>query len=174
MKLDEFTVFYDAYFSTVRGVAEYILGDERESISIADLTLWYAFCHPDKFLGMADSAVKAYLVRMARTRSYDELRRRHRNCYTDISLIENTPYEASDESVEKLVEIRDFWDTVHRCVSAMPEIYRDTLILKITKGMTLTEVAQTLGIPFDTAKTRCRRGIALLKRAVRLRGYSSL
>ena len=172
MPREEFTLFYNAYFDRVRYAAAVILGDERDSLAIADIAMFYAFCHPDKFRRMTPVAVEAYLLNIARTRSYDELRCRARNCHTDISKIENTPYAASDESVERLVEIKDIRDAVERCIRAMPDIYRDTLTLKIAKGLTLVEVAAALDIPINTAKTRLRRGMLLLGGFIRARGYT--
>ena len=174
MSLEEFAVLYDANFALVKSVAAYILGDDRDSVAVADLTMCYAFCHPDKFRNMACSAATAYLVKIARTRSYDELRTRCCHRYTEISDIEDTPYVISGESIERIVEIKEFKEAVKRHILAMPAIYRDTLTLKIALEMSLPEIAATLGIPIDTTKTRCRRGMALLKGFLVAKGYNSL
>ena len=174
MQRDEFALFYNSYFNCVRRAAGFILGDERDSLAVVDITMCYAFCHPDKFRKLTRAATETYLLKIARTRSYDELRCRFRHRYTDISEIENTPYEAGDESIERLVEIRDFRDAVKRCVLSMPDIYREALTMKLAGGMTINEIAMSLGIPFETAKTRCRRGMALLKGVILAGGYGSL
>ena len=170
---DEFISFYDTYFRVAERFARHIMRDAIESIGVADFAMWYAYCHPDKFRDVPRAAVESYLVRIALTRSYNELRYRRRNACIDISAIENTVHEASDENVERQVEMRDFRDSVERFVGSMPDIYRDTLTLKIVKEMSVGEIAKALGIPFDTAKTRCRRGMSLLEGFVRSRGYGS-
>ena len=174
MDCDEFASFYDEYFGLVSRIALSILGDERESVSVADLTMWYAFSHPDKLRGMPTCAAEAYLIKVVRARSYDVLRHRARKQYTDISKIENSAYEVSDESVERTVELKDLCDSVKRCILSMPDIYRDVLTLRIADEMRISEIAATLDIPLDTAKSRCRRGMAILKRYMSARGYGDL
>ena len=174
MTKDEFASFYDTYFGIAERFARGILRDEIESLGVADFAMWYAFCHPDKFRDVPRPAIEAYLFKIALTRSYNELRgRRYNNC-VDLSVIENTAAEASDENVERQVEIKDFRDAVERFVRSLPDIYRDTLTLKIAKEMSVSEIAEALSIPFDTAKTRCRRGMKTLKGYMIARGYNEL
>ena len=174
MEYEEFVSFYERYFSLLNRVAFGILGDERDSISVANLAMWYACSHPDKICGMPSGALDAYILKVVRTKSYDELRRRQRHSYTDITQIENTAYEASDEDPERIAEMNDFREAVNRCVLKMPDIYRDVLTLKIVNGMTLSEISAALGIPPDTAKTRCRRGLDILRRYLVANGYDGL
>ena len=174
MTTEEFTSFYDTYFRVAKRFARYVLRDELDALSVADFAMWYAFCHPDKFRDVPRPAIESYLFKIAMTRSYNELRgRRYNNC-VDLSVIENTATEASDENVERQVEIKDFRDAVERFVRSLPDIYRDTLTLKIAKEMSVSEIAEALGIPFDTAKTRCRRGMKTLKGYMIARGYNEL
>lgn len=174
MEQDEFAVFYSLHISFVKHTAYYILMDDRDALDVADLTMWYAFCNPDKFRCMTSGAVKAYLGSVARARSLDLIRYRRRHRCVDISNITDTSYEISDESVERLVEIKDFRDTVERCVRSMTDVYRDTFILKLAKGMSIKEVSESLGIPLETAKSRWRRGLTIIEKSVRSQGINSL
>ena len=174
MDNDEFAEFYSLHISFVKRTAYYILRDERDALDVADLTMWYAFCNPEKFRCMPFASVEAYLGCVARARSLDLIRHRCRNRCIDIAYITDTPYEVSDESVERLVEIGDFRDIVERCIRSMSDIYRDTFILKVSKGMTLKEVAESLDIPLETAKSRWRRGLAIIEKSVRASGFNSL
>ena len=166
--------FYDTHNDFVARVACCILGNERDALDVADQAMWYAFCNPEKFRGAPICAVRSYLAGMARTRSLDMIRRARRNGYTDITNVLDTLYDVSDENVEQAVEMKDFRDAVERCVRSMPDIYRDTLALRIAKGMTFKEISVRLGIPIDTVKSRWRRGIVMIERVVRSRGYGSL
>ncbi len=174
MTCDEFAIFYSLYIAFVKRTAYYILRDERDVLDVADLTMWYAFCNPDKFRCMPSGATQAYLGSMARARSLDLIRQRRRRHCVDIAHITDTPYEASDESVERLVELKDLRDTVERCIRSMSDVYRDTFVLKITKGLTLKEVSEKLGIPLDTVKSRWRRGLTIIEKSVRSYGINSL
>lgn len=174
MGQEEFAEFYDTHNGFVARVACCILGNERDALDVADQAMWYAFCNPDKFRGAPICAVRSYLAGMARTRSLDMIRRARRNGYTDITNVLDTLYDVSDENVEQTVEMKDFRDAVERCVRSMPDIYRDTLALRIMNEMTFKEISVRLGIPIDTVKSRWRRGIVMIERVVRSRGYGSL
>lgn len=174
MEQEEFLKFYDTHNGFVARIACCILGNERDALDVADQAMWYAFCNPDKFRGAPICAVRSYLAGMARARSFDMIRRARRNGYTDITNVLDTLYDVSDENVEQTVEMKDFRDAVERCVRSMPDIYRDTLALRIMNEMTFKEISVRLGIPIDTVKSRWRRGIVMIERAVRSQGYSSL
>ena len=174
MTKEEFEDFYDTHFRVVEWHARCILSDDIESIGIADFAMWYAFCHPNKFRDMSRTAIDAYLVKIARTRSYNELRTHSHHAHVDISEVENTVHDVSGENVERLVEVGELKESVKRYVCLLPKIYRDTLILRITKEMTVGEIAKAQGIPFNTAKTRCRRGMKMLKGYMITLGYDEL
>ena len=174
MEREEFLDFYNTYNDFVVHIAGRILGDERDAVDVADQAMWYAFCHPDKFRGMPICAVRSYLAGMARTRSLDMIRRARRNSYTDITNVLDTLYDVSDENVERAVEMKDFKDTVERCIRLMSDTYRDTFVLRIAEGMTIKEVSKKLGVPVDTVKSRWRRGMVIIEKSVRSRGFNSL
>jgi RNA polymerase sigma-70 factor (ECF subfamily) len=52
---------------------------------------------------------------------------------------------------------------VRTALSAMPEMERRPLELAYDEGLTQTEVAERLGWPLGTVKTRTRRGLAVLR-----------
>jgi len=56
---------------------------------------------------------------------------------------------------------------VHEAVLALPDRYREVLVLCDLEERETAEVASILGVPFDTVKTRRRRGRQRLARALR-------
>ena len=174
MEQEEFSKFYDTHNAFVAHIACCILRDERDALDVADQAMWYAFCNPDKFRKMPIGAVRSYLADIARTRSLDMIRRARRNSYTDITDVLDTLYDVSYENAERAVEMKEFKYTVERCMSSMSDIYRDTLVLRIVNEMTFKEISVRLGVPIDTVKSRWRRGLVMIERVVRSRGYGSL
>ena len=171
---DEFSSFYNAHFKRVKRSALSILGDDMDSLGVTDVAMWYAFCNPEKFREMSYVDAEAYLLKIVRSRSYDELRARRRHSYVDIALIDNTTCQLGREEVEREIELSDFIDAMERCVRSMPDAYRDTLFLRFIEEMTLPQIAEVLGVPFNTVKTRYRRGIQMLRKFVTDKGYDTL
>ena len=61
-------------------------------------------------------------------------------------------------------------DEIVRAIDALPEEYRATVVLSDIQEMRYAEIAQVLGIPEGTVKSRLFRGRRLLQRT--LRGYA--
>ena len=62
------------------------------------------------------------------------------------------------------LQARERADAVRRAVLALPERYREPIVLFYFQEMDLRETARILGIPEGTLKARLHRGRELLKR----------
>lgn len=166
MQEDEFLDFYNMYSAVVTRLAGYLLGDEREALGVTDNTMWYAFCHPEKFRGRDETSVVAYLLKIARARSIDLIRHNSRTSCDFIDTFEYLSYESWRESVEGCIESCELSSVIGRCIGTMSDIYRETVLLRLFDGMTLPEISERLHIPLDTAKSRWRRGRMILRESI--------
>ncbi|WP_033443737.1 sigma factor-like helix-turn-helix DNA-binding protein, partial [Saccharothrix sp. NRRL B-16314] len=66
---------------------------------------------------------------------------------------------AVSEQVAARVERRQ----VQRCLSALTELQRESILLGYFQGYTYPEVSSVLGIPLGTVKTRMRDGLIRLR-----------
>jgi RNA polymerase sigma-70 factor (ECF subfamily) len=55
---------------------------------------------------------------------------------------------------------------VATAVAALPEEQRAVIVLKEYEGMTFMEIADVLGVPLSTVKTRLYRGLVHLRTAL--------
>ncbi|HWH70319.1 MAG TPA: RNA polymerase sigma factor [Candidatus Sulfotelmatobacter sp.] len=62
------------------------------------------------------------------------------------------------------VEDREQAQLIQTAMNHLPEIYRAVITLKIWGGLSFAEIAQTLGIPANTAASRYRYGLAELRK----------
>ena len=62
------------------------------------------------------------------------------------------------------VEDRELKQLVQGAMSRLPNIYREVVTLKVWGGLTFAEIADTLGIPLNTAASRYRYALIELRK----------
>ncbi len=99
---------------------------------------------------------KAFLARVAWRVSVNRLPRRER----EGELLDHASHEDSPESS---VIKSDWIATVHQLLDALPRDLREVMALSGIEGMNSTEIAQSIGIPAGTVRTRLMRSREILK-----------
>lgn len=111
----------------------------------------------------------SWLMTVARNQSIDRYRRhrqeRERRSQ-DSEVIEHVA--SGDEGPLRGLEREERIRLVHRGLRALPTELREVLVLYDLQGVPYDEIAETLGIPLGTVKSRINRG--RLELAKRLRG----
>jgi len=92
------------------------------------------------------------VFRILRHRAIDRARRDDRRAAREISG-EETPAQFWFDSNAEDRE-RDL--LIQKAMTQLPDIYREVLTLKIWAGLTLSEIAETVGVPPNTAASRYR------------------
>ena len=103
-----------------------------------------------------------WLVTLARSRAIDRIRQLGaRQRLADSAAQNTTAGEASDAVADTLhSEQREI---VARALATLPEEQRRTLNLAYFEGLTQSEIAEKLGTPLGTVKTRMRSGMIKLR-----------
>ncbi len=71
-----------------------------------------------------------------------------------------------ESSAEEVFDM-DYQDKeVAKAVDALPEIYREIISLRLAEDLTFEEMAEIMGESVNTIKSRHRRGVLLLKKAL--------
>jgi RNA polymerase sigma-70 factor (ECF subfamily) len=143
----------------IRGAIYRILGSEDEARDLCQETFLKAYRGLAGFRG--EARFSSWLYQIAVNLCRDRMRRRRGRVLVSL---EDVP-EAGDpaESAQALAERRDLARAVSAAVAALPEEQREVIVLKEYQGLTFTEIAQTLGLPPSTVKTRLYRGLELLR-----------
>jgi len=128
--------------------------DAREASQDAFLS---CFRNLDRFRG--DSAFSTWLHRIAVNACYDILRRRQPIPFSDLELAEPP---ASPDHADAAVASVD----VQRALLEVPLEFRSVLIMFDLQGLPYEEIAQALGIPLGTVKSRLHRGRVAMGRAL--------
>jgi len=101
----------------------------------------------------------AWLRRLVVNACYDEGRRVRRRA--EVSLL-----RVSDRSVADSSSAVDESDRVERAFRRLPLDQRTALVLQHHFSLSHTEIAETLGIPVGTVKSRVRYGVAAMRAAL--------
>jgi RNA polymerase sigma-70 factor (ECF subfamily) len=117
-----------------------------------------------------------WLWRIALNLCRDELRRRQRRpelALDDSGHGEGGPAELSGEtaSPDEAVAALEQAEIVRRALLKLPEHYRTVVVLRHYEGLKFGEIAEVLGIPDGTVKSRMNEGLSRL--AVLLRDWQA-
>lgn len=159
---------YDRYGRLVYSLAMNILDDPaaaEETTQDVFIQIW------DK-AGSYDSQqgkVFSWLIRVARNRAIDVLRRRnarpegHQVIWEDSLPLAKT----GDPPVENLLEISEQKLHIRQAIAHLPQEQREALALAFFYGYTHQEIAAVFGEPLGTVKTRIRLAMQKLRQELK-------
>jgi RNA polymerase sigma-70 factor (ECF subfamily) len=142
------------------------IGREEDARDVCQETFLRAFRALPGFRGQAKFS--SWLYRIALNLCRDWMRRERRSptvqAPEDVDLIEMAAAAEPSESIEDLVARKDLTQVVERAMAFLPEEQRTAIILKEYHGLTFQEIAELVGCPLSTVKTRLYQGLAVLRR----------
>lgn len=120
------------------------------------------------------ASIRAWLYKVARNRSLDELRRKHVIYFSELRTLIIDEEELSPLDVlpdpnplpEEVVEKHDLKQRVHAAINALPPKLRRVVWLRYTSQLSFGEISRLLNIPEATAKTYFQRAKPLLRSAL--------
>lgn len=152
---------YRATSAKLFGICLRILGDRKEAedtLQDVYLTIWR---RADRFDPERASPI-TWIAILARNRAIDRLRRLRSSGAAE-------PVEAAEEvadgsllAEEQLIEAEGS-ARIHRCLEGLEEAQRSSIARAFFGGFTYADLANRLGVPLGTLKSRIRRGLAQLK-----------
>jgi RNA polymerase sigma-70 factor (ECF subfamily) len=151
---------YDRYHLILFGLILRILNDRQEAEDILQevfLQIWRRAGDFDEARGRAFT----WLATIARSRALDRLRA----AGSRARLVEEAAQEPCDEVGDAALDaLRSETSTIVRnALAALSDEQRKVLLLAYFEGLTQTEIAERLGDPLGTVKTRMRSGVIKLR-----------
>jgi RNA polymerase sigma-70 factor (ECF subfamily) len=161
-------MIYDRYSPMVYGLARRVTASTAHAEEITQEVFVYVWQNPDRF-DPERGTLRAFLGALAHRRAVDEVRRNTRRTAREDRVGNDA---ASIESLEigDDFERSQTAERVRAAVSSLPEQQREAVLLAYFGGCTFRQVAERLGIPEGTAKSRLRLGLSKL--AVLLEGLT--
>ncbi|MET0565746.1 MAG: sigma-70 family RNA polymerase sigma factor [Acidimicrobiia bacterium] len=133
-----------------------ILGDREGALDATQDTFLTVFRKAGQFQGR--SAVGTWIYRIAVNTCYDQLRRAQRRPSEPLA----DHVDPSDPTAEEEMASAALRPEIEAALAQLPGDFRNAVVLSDLEGMSLPEVAEVLGVPVGTVKSRVFRGRRLL------------
>ena len=130
-------------------------------------------CHGAMQRLRADTPLRPWLYRVARNRCLDLLRQRRSaplvSPRDDADDTPDTLAQVADTgpSLDALAERDDLQRVLGEAIEGLPTKYREVVLLRYEGELTFAEIAETLGIPENSAKTLFQRAKGMLRAGLR-------
>ena len=149
---------YDAYSPRVYSLVYRLSGDAEKARELTQDTFIRAFSRLSQFRG--DAQLSTWLHRIAVT-TVSNSRRSEIRFKREVSLDEARSVASAAFDADP-----DVKESIERAVENLSEVYRTTLIMHDVEGYTHAEIAEVLGVPEGTCKSRLSAARAQLREAL--------
>lgn len=167
---------YDRHAQTVYNLIGRIVRDTAVADEILQETFWQLWqaCGQGQF--RAEGAPAAWLYRIARNKSLDQLRRQKARP----PIAQPGPHQTDEQLWEEFVApgqveqlTQQKWDRqyLRQTLARIPADQRVCLELAYFEGMSQRQIADHINTPLGTVKTRLRLGLEKLEYILKMAGY---
>lgn len=164
--IESFNQLVLAYQDMAFSVAYRIIGEPDAAADATQEAFLSAYRKLYQFRG---GSFKSWLMRIVSNACYDELRRRQRRpaaSYDDLQ--ENAPqFELSladaQENPEQLAQRHELSRAIQDCLNELSDTHRVITVLSDIEGYPYQEIAEILGVPVGTIKSRLSRARSNLR-----------
>jgi RNA polymerase sigma-70 factor (ECF subfamily) len=148
----------------IQGLCERMTGDAHAAEDLAQETFVRVFARRKEY--QVEGKFSTWLWRIALNLCYDELRRRQRRGRNTFEGDGGEPlaileaFTTADSAPDSLVAERERSGMVRRALDELPEIYRTVLVLRHYEDLKFREIADVLGVPEGTVKSRMSEALS--------------
>jgi RNA polymerase sigma-70 factor, ECF subfamily len=166
---------YDRHAQTIYNLILRIVHQSDIADDLLQETFWQLWKKAGEYGGQGAAA--AWLYRIARNKSLDQLRRQKARPQPVVTSSEEeetviwSRLEAPGSEVETVVERRWERQQVRKALQSIPAEQRLCLELAYFEGMSQSQIADYTETPLGTIKTRIRTGMQKLERLLNGSGY---
>ncbi|MEO3972934.1 ECF RNA polymerase sigma factor SigK [Streptomyces sp. CAU 1734] len=158
---DAFSELYDAISGPAFGIVLKVLRDRAQSEEVTQEVMIEIWRQAARYRP-AQGSVMTWVATLAHRRAVDRVRSAQAAAvreHNDAVRAQTPPFDEVSEQVETRLES----EQVRRCLRGLTEIQRQAVTLAYYQGLSYREVAETLGTPLPTVKTRMRDGLIRLR-----------
>ena len=161
---DSFAGLYDATSARVHGLVLRVLRDPAQAEEVTQEVYLEVFRRAAGFDPARGSAL-AWILTLAHRRAVDRVRSSQSQSDRDVAYESRANTQEPDPTGEAALATLEA-QRVRTALEHLSERQAEAIRLAYLDGLTQTQVADRLGIPLGTAKTRLRDGLLALRRIV--------
>ena len=156
------------HLDAVYTLARYLLREPADAEDAVQECYLRALRHFDTFRG---EDIKPWLLAILRNVCHVEFRRRSRVVLYDANAVmddrEGTVpiWQSAEKSPESELEQKSDARTMQELVAALPETFREVILLREVQDLSYRQIAEIVGTPIGTVMSRLSRGRAILREA---------
>ena len=155
---DSFSALYDAFHQTLYGIAVGITRNHAEAQEVlqeAFLEIWKKSDKYDPRLGKAST----WVIHLTRNLCIDRLRKRQRRDAGDQKLQDQPQTAAAEVDPAHELISQETIERVRSVLQTLSDDQRQALELAFYQGLSQSQIAEKLGEPLGTIKSRIRRAM---------------
>lgn len=153
---------YDQHASLVYGLARRVTWDEQAAQDVTQEVFAYLWETPDR-VDLSRGSLRTFLATVTHRRAVDEVRRRGRRARIEATASPETVADGPESEVTETLTASWRDARLRAGLDALTADQRRALELAYYDGLTYKQVAQRLGVPEGTAKSRLRQGMLRLR-----------
>ena len=153
---------YDRWSQPVYSLVAHLLRDADGAEDVVEETFWQVWQRASSY-DASRGTVRTWVLTIGRSRALDRMRSRRRNredgtTTADLAVLRDQTSDPSQDA-----EGAERRQLVYAALSELPDDQRLALELAYFRGLSQSEIAQFLGEPLGTIKTRMRLGMQKLR-----------
>ncbi len=159
---------YDRFGQVAYGMALRVVGDRglaEEAVQDAFLSVWRSAARFDAGRGLC----RSWFLTIVHRRAVDVVQRANRRPETPVEAVSERASPSADETAAVLEERR----VVLHALRRIPGVQREAIELAYYGGYTQSQIADRLGVPLGTIKTRVYNGMSMLRTLLSEAGVSA-
>ena len=164
--LESFDQLVRRWERPIYALAYRVIGREEDARDVCQEAFLRAYRSLGGFRGQAKFS--SWLYRITLNLCRDWIRRERRTPVVQapdgVDVVELVAAQGPSEPIEEIVSREDMSRAVARAMRRLSDDQRTAIILKEYQGMTFQEIADLLGCPLSTVKTRLYQGLTVLRR----------
>jgi RNA polymerase sigma-70 factor, ECF subfamily len=159
----------------IYALAYRVIGREQDARDVCQETFLRAFRALGGFRGQAKFSSWIYRIALNLCRDWARRERRAPTVQAPegVDLMDLAAARGPTESIEDVVARKELTQSVERAMARLPEEQRTAIVLKEYHGLTFREIADLVGCPLSTVKTRTYQGLTALRRELAIDGVSA-